>query len=86
MSALLYQRANAWRRIILSSSDMTGTVFTAELIDYRKGKSIIILDRLVKRSWATNSSCAYPYVHLHNFSSVPYPLWLRLARVRAKRT
>ena len=52
---------------IILGGGMTGVGIAAELLDYRKAKSIIILDRLEKLGghWLY----AYPYVHLHNFTS-----------------
>ena len=52
---------------VILGGGMTGTGIAAELLDYRKSKSIIILDRLEKLGghWLY----AYPYVHLHNFTS-----------------
>jgi len=52
---------------IIIGGGMTGTGICAELLDYRKSKTIIILDRLEKLGghWLY----AYPYVHLHNFTS-----------------
>ena len=52
---------------VIIGGGMTGVGIAAELLDYRKSKSIIILDRLEKLGghWLY----AYPYVHLHNFTS-----------------
>jgi len=52
---------------VIIGGGMTGTGIAAELLDYRPGKTIIILDRLEKLGghWLY----AYPYVHLHNFTS-----------------